>query len=246
MSRIRGLLDFLFPPFCFSCGEVIAHNAANKALCEKCFAKWLEEKDSVCEGCWQKQINCTCMPKALGKSAKKAIHLVPYGIEDGVGGRLVLEAKDHHYEYLFDFLSTELTHTVRTKFPEGGFDGLTFVPRSKKKIRETGVDQSKELARETAKKLGIDSFDAFGHRGTRQQKKLGAEERFQNAEETYFLKNGVKKHIRGRNLLLVDDVLTTGASTGACSMLLKKAGAKSVTVLTVCKTPYKKKKTAEV
>ena len=83
-----------------------------------------------------------------------------------------------------------------------------------------------------ARKLGADFEGLFCHNRTREQKHLNAEERRANRSDAYRLYEKKKELVKGRHIILYDDVITTGATLGACARILKKAGAQRITVVT--------------
>lgn len=108
------------------------------------------------------------------------------------------------------------------------FDCICNVPLHKKRQHKRGFDQAALLAKRIAALTGKPYVDAIKRiRNTPSQTKLNAEQRKENMHGAFELVQAVQGHV-----LLIDDVLTTGATTAACADVLKAAGAKSVTVLT--------------
>ncbi len=112
-------------------------------------------------------------------------------------------------------------------YPEGSESfAVTFVPRSRRSRLVYGFDQSAMLAENVSKRLGIRCVSAFRSVSKSQQKKLGGKLRAANAQKSIGLKRGVD--LCGKYVLIIDDVVTTGASMVACTRLLQKAGARGV------------------
>ena len=181
------------------------------------------------------------MPPNVSRHASEAIHLAEYLKEDSVVRNMVLAAKNERNAYLYRFLSSELATLLAGRVD---LDGLlvTFVPRSAEKEAKFGVDQAKEAARRMAKQLDLEFSSLFYHKKSKEQKHLTVFERAANAKNTYGILKKNSHLIRGRRIVLYDDVMTSGATASVCASLLKRAGADEVIVLTFAKT-YPKPKT---
>lgn len=234
MKLSDRILNILFPPRCVSCDELIDPDKTN-ALCPHCRAKYEIEKEFLCPECQSVHKDCTCMPKILSRQVNEAMHLLEYTKEECVARDLVLHAKDGRYEYLYRMLESELAALVahRVKSPEACL--FTFVPRSRRRKLESGVDQSQEVAKRLAGHFGGDFAKLILSCKAHEQKNLTASERRENREASYRLARGAEEQIRGRHILLYDDVVTTGATLSACAKLLKKAGARSICVISFAK-----------
>jgi ComF family protein len=118
-------------------------------------------------------------------------------------------------------------------FDFSGLDGIVPVPLSVRRLRERGFNQSLLVARVLSRKFQIpllmDSLMKI--KETPPQIGLSAKERLLNLRNAF----EVEGDIRGLSLLVVDDVMTTGATVTECSKVLMKAGAKEVVVLTLAR-----------
>lgn len=121
------------------------------------------------------------------------------------------------------------------------FDILSWVPISARRRWTRGYDQSALLAKETAKALGIQAQATLKkHRHNRPQSELGdASQRRANALGAYRCIDPAL--VRGKRVLLLDDVLTTGATAGECARVLLTAGAASVLCATVAAANHQHK-----
>jgi ComF family protein len=115
------------------------------------------------------------------------------------------------------------------------WDALVPVPLYHRRRRERGFNQALELARglASARKIPISNC-LYRYRETPAQVGLGKVARWENMTGAFHLKPGFD--VRGLNLLLVDDVFTTGATTNACAQVLTDAGAGRLAVLTVARS----------
>lgn len=119
--------------------------------------------------------------------------------------------------------------------PQPAADLLVPVPLSRERRRERGFNQSELMARRLARLAGLRCYPAalIRRRETWSQAGLSREERERNVRGAFHVPD--PHRINGRRILLLDDVLTTGATVAACAAALKKAGAATVSVITVAR-----------
>jgi competence protein ComFC len=139
------------------------------------------------------------------------------------------------YQDLFslkDYLAGELLELINK---EGlVFDTISFVPLSKKRLIRRGYNQSQIIASELSRLTKADLYqDLVKIKETKTQVGLTRKERIKNLEGAFALKN--ERKLAGKRVVLIDDVITTGATLDQCASVLKKAGAREVWGLTVAK-----------
>jgi len=107
-------------------------------------------------------------------------------------------------------------------------DIITWTPLSRRRLRQRGYDQARILAEETAKRLGLPCERLLEKRvNTRPQSGIrDAEKRRQNAKGVYAC--CAPEKLGGKRILLIDDIVTTGATLSECALTLKKAGCAEV------------------
>ena len=111
-------------------------------------------------------------------------------------------------------------------------DYITYAPRRPSQVRYYGFDQSKEIAVATAKRIGIPCKDLLKRVGiSKAQKELKHSDRRKNIIGKF----RCDEDLSGKTILLIDDVLTTGSTTGECAKMLKNHGAKRVFVWAIAK-----------
>jgi len=112
------------------------------------------------------------------------------------------------------------------------FDYLVPVPLSKEKQKKRGYNQAGLLARYAGKELGIPVLEAIEKiKDTRAMRSSRGLERRFILDQAFRVVETNKAKVEGANIILVDDVITTGSTANECSKVLKLAGAKSIVVL---------------
>ncbi len=146
----------------------------------------------------------------------------------------------HRFKYnqgthLGDDLGSLLEGCVRAHFADVRFDGITYVPLHPVKARQRSYNQARLLAESLGRRLHlpVNRYMLERSRFTRTQTRLTAEERKQNVRGAF--RAVTPDWIDGRHWLLVDDVMTTGATVDECARVLNVCGAASVRVVTVAR-----------
>ena len=115
------------------------------------------------------------------------------------------------------------------------WDAVVPVPLFHRHRRKRGFNQARELAAALGRARGLALLDCLKRvRETPSQVGLERQARWKNMQNAFALKGGFD--VRGQNLLLIDDVFTTGATTDACARVLAQAGADRLAVLTVSRS----------
>lgn len=117
-------------------------------------------------------------------------------------------------------------------------DGVTWVPMSPQKLRRRGYNQSELLAKAVAKELGLPAWDLLEQvRETDTQHSLTRAQRADNVRGAYRAKSAAL----GKRVLLVDDIVTTGATLRACAQGLYGAGAQKVCAVCAANTAFSRR-----
>lgn len=115
-------------------------------------------------------------------------------------------------------------------------DVVTFVPMPKEREKQRGYNQSRELCQEFSNLTQIPMIESLERiKLVERQATLGKQDRKKNLEGSFGAVN--KSNFKGKEILLIDDVVTTGATADECAKTLLNAGAKNVFVLSIAKTP---------
>lgn len=145
-------------------------------------------------------------------------------------------------KWLFGEIFGELLLAYIREFHlETQYDAVASIPLSRKRLWERGYNQARQIARPVAQALGLPLLDngVFRRKHTLAQSTLRGRERFDNVRGA-FIANPAE--IQNKNIILVDDVFTYGATMESCARELKEKGAKDILALTLAVVPgaYKK------
>lgn len=145
---------------------------------------------------------------------------------DDSTGRLVRVYKDQGERRLASVIAS---HMARVVPPGWDYDAITFAPATTSACRRRGFDHMELVAREVSALLDAELVCALGRPKSRDQRELGGRGRIANLKGGFMASEGVAA---GRNLLLIDDVMTTGSTMCAAADALLDAGSRKVFCLT--------------
>ena len=227
----------LFSPIktCNVCGREIFDG---EFLCEDCMRKVDFLGDEICEKCGRpnKQKPCVCASCKKHSFVDRSRSLFSY---EGVGETLVKKLKYDDGRYLSALLAEMLKNVYLKNYFTP--DVITFVPMTEEALYERGYNQSRLLAEDLSELVGVECTEILvKNKDTAHQAGLDFSERQKNLKGVYSLKKGIK--VKDKKILLVDDVLTTGATADEIAKLLKERGAKSVYLLTLASVALSKDK----
>jgi len=241
---------FLFPPRCAACRKLLSWTAPGddrvrgrsieRALCSSCSAKWLDAEQAECGTCASPIRYCLCMPQSLKTARMHALFKLSYYVprrREHVQNRVIYHIKESGEgrtpQFLAERLAPSIAETLRIHGISLDSCVVTYLPRSTRAVVAGGVDQSKNLAQALSGILGIPSVRLIRRRrgANRVQKQLSPEERVKNAKSAFLFAGDAD--CRGKTVLLVDDIVTTGAGMAACSRILYSEGARRVIGVTV-------------
>ena len=207
MGMISAFLDVLFPPRCVFCRELV-RNSGN-LICSGCGAEL-----PFTERCGEQQGNffelCVAPLYYEGKVRDSLLRYKFHGAS--------------HYAAAYGAL---LADCVRERLT-GEYDLISWVPLSRRRLRERGYDQARLLAEALSREIqGKTAVLLEKRKNTVKQSTLGsAEQRRANIAGAYRALE--KAPIAGRRVLLIDDIVTTGSTLSECARTLKEAGAAKV------------------
>ena len=230
--------NLLFPPKCANCNELLDIKLTQKhvdPLCPSCRLHYENEKQRECNICGLKMEFCRCMPKNMQKAQCTALlKLISYRANDEnlPIRNFVYSIKHSDYRVSFDFIAEQMRRSLIAEMRAANLMPsdcvITFLPRSYKNKTKDGFDQSLRLAKSLSKLTGIELVNCFSRKiGSGEQKKLNLYERKLNMNSAYKPRR-VDEKLKNKTVILVDDIVTTGASMAACARIAYSMGAYAV------------------
>ena len=212
-SLADRLLDLLYPPKCAFCRKLTGDGSM------------------LCPGC-EKTIARTGADAARRDIPHLALCLSPLYYTGAV--RQSLQRYKFGGAAAYYRVYAELM-TACLREHGGAYDRVSWVPLSRRRLRERGYDQAKLLAEEVARQMNLPCEKLLVKtKNNRRQSNTGSNrERFENVKGVY----RCCAEPAGKRILLIDDIVTTGATLSEAAGVLLDAGAKSVTALTAARTP---------
>ena len=225
----KRIVFYASVPKCVSCRERL--DIDDRALCKSCKDEYEEIKSSkTCSVCFKCLDECKCTNTYLEKHMMhKLVKVFRYKPSESVNERipsnqLIYVVKRVKRRDLLDFISDEMITSIKNSIKYENYV-ITNVPRKRNRVMKYGLDHSAEIAKCISRKLGVEYVKLLKSKSKKAQKKTHGEERLKNAKFDYVRK---PDDVEGKRVILVDDIVTTGASMGASAMLIRALGAKEV------------------
>ncbi len=230
---VRRAIDIVLPPRCLSCGEPVATVGQ---LCGPCWtgAEFISEPYCRCCGL---PLDYDVGPGAVcGECARRApaFHQARSALRyEGTGRSLVLALKHGDRTETVPALAAWMVRTAGDLIEKG--DLVVPVPLHRRRLFDRRFNQSALLAAEIGKLTGteVGARTLVRRRPTPPQKGLSRQARFRNLQGAISVRDSDRARIVDRRAVLVDDVMTTGATAENCARTLLRAGCREVNVLTV-------------
>ena len=208
------ILSLIYPPKCVFCGTVI-------------------DKSDICEECEKS------LPFTKGDSIYQKFPFVdkcisPLYYKDYVR-RAVLRFKFAGCSCYSRRLGGIMSECAENNLDCGSIDMVSCIPLSRKRMHDRGYNQAELLAKEISKKVGVEYLPTLKkiRHNTAQSTIKDSKQRAANVIGAYRVIDA--EEVKGKYILLVDDVVTTGSTVSECARILKKSGAKAVYCVTLAR-----------
>ena len=237
----NDVCDIIYPPQCMACAEIISP-PKSQIFCAACQEKISFITGSICPICgipfWGSpagsHICGNCLENKPFYNQARSV----------AGFETVIMDTIHKFKYgrsisLGNVLGSFMADFSFPNFDFSEYSLLIPVPLHIKRLRERGFNQSLLLAKELGKKYKLPvNFSLLKRcKFTLTQTGLNKSEREKNIKGAFAVAD--KKKIAGENIILIDDVYTTGATINECAQILLKAGAQKVAALTLARALQK-------
>lgn len=235
----KYIKDVLFPVFCVSCGR------EGEWWCESCLRKNKSSTVCRCPGCGKKNSGELCLGCRGFFHLDGAIAFIEYE-ENNPAGRLIRQFKYHYardiksvWKNIILSADLPLADLLSDNQPGGVLWRIIPVPLYPRRERERGYNQARIIAeiilaylqtKYPGHRFVLDDGSLSRVRPTAQQAKLSKEERIKNINGAFAAIGAAPE-----NVILVDDIFTSGATLEECARMLKIAGTKNVVGLTLAR-----------
>jgi competence protein ComFC len=235
-----AVVSVFFPAGCRICDKLLVR-ASRVPFCEECLDSFEARAEKKCEVCGQalgwltqregEPLVCrACQQKTYAFERARS-----YGIYDGALVRAILLLKWERMEPLGEWFAESLAEIVRREAGVLTADVVVPVPLHRDRERQRGYNQASLISKPLARKLGLPHKPVMLMRTRPRPDKqvLSLEEHWESVRGAFATRPG--SQVDNKRVLLVDDVMTTGATLDACARALLASGAKSVLGLTVAR-----------
>lgn len=226
-------IDLIYPPRCIICGKI------GFRCCPQCWEKRKLYSSGICEQCGR-PITTTGLCGQCKTEPSPLMKIRSLGEYTGVLQVFITAMKYERNIGLAELILPDLFHIYDLAHYQ--IDMVVPVPLSKKRERERGYNQVAVWGRLFALQINHEFIPAALQRihDTRSQVSLSSEQRWENVRDAFSANASL---VRGKNVLLLDDVITTGATLSECTKAILQKGAQSVSALTIARSSIKNTKT---
>lgn len=206
-------------PKCVFCKDPL--DLGDRGLCKRCKKQYDDFKDSNCSVCTKPLYECSCTSKHLESHfIHKLIKVYRYKNEEPTpSSHLIYHLKRDNRRDVVKFLADEITEAIKNSVKIDENTVFTSVPRRKTEKIRYGLDHAEKLSKAVAKNFDSKYISLLKSKAKKAQKlTANKEERLQNAK---FKLKSEKYDLSTKTVIIIDDVVTTGASMGTAAFTIK-------------------------
>ncbi len=235
-NLINVFLEFLYPEniSCILCNNPISKNTTY-SMCKDCFNNINFILDG-CIKCGKPIINYSLEEQSIegcsyclnkGFYFDKVISCVEY---TEISKKIVFGFKYNNKTYLSKYIAIIMKEKLELENIK--FDYILFVPLHKKRLRKRGFNQAEKIAKSLSGMIDVPVIDNISRKyNTKRLYKLGKEERINELKNAFIINNNII-NLKNKNVLLIDDIFTTGSTVNEISKVLKINGVNKIFVST--------------
>ena len=233
----KGIKDLIYPNCCLACKNKIHPAKGQTLVCAQCWEKIEKNLPPFCASCGRRLDKLSTAKNICSSCLKFKFHFdrafSPCAYT-GTIKKLIHEFKYSSKEYLGEPLGGLMNKFIKDyRLPIEYLDFIVPMPLHKSRLREREFNQAQVLSEQVAKEFNKKVLPDIlvRSRPTRTQTELAFEDRRKNVERSFTVREpGL---IKDTNILLIDDVLTTGATSSEAARALKDSGAGIIFVMTL-------------
>lgn len=225
---IEAILEILYPSTCIFCGRI-----CKEGICERCRAENPYIREPRCKRCGkpisseEEEFCHDCIKQKFCYEQGRSLWLHKNSVKQSV---YAFKYKNHRiYGRVYAReMAIEFGELIRL----WGIDIIVPVPLHKKKVRKRGFNQAEIIARELGKRIGIpvETSAVIREKYTSPQKELGQSGRRRNLRGAFRARG---RSVKGKNILIIDDIYTTGSTINCISEELRRNGCEKTYFLTI-------------
>lgn len=240
MNFFKKILEIFFPSHCVSCEEIISKDAL---FCSDCWQKLqfiTEPKCEICSYPFEVEIKFQS-PQCARCLAKRPFYdssITIFRYNDIIR-KAISDLKYNDQIFLAKKFAKILSQKAASKIDD--CDLIVAVPLHALRLRKRKFNQAVFLAKNLQKFFPHLKFFPdflFRTKNTTPQVELRSKQRATNLKRAFLLNKKYLEEVKNKKILLIDDVMTTGATLDNCAKELKRKGAREIVVLTIAKTIF--------
>ncbi|QEK38147.1 ComF family protein [Candidatus Cytomitobacter indipagum] len=233
---MNKITDLFYPKICYLCNAPLQENG----LCHKCWNKIRFIQDPACKTCGNPFSYDMGESISCGKCIQNKKYYIDYAKSimkyDINTKKLIMSYKNHNCFYLTNFFANLMNNSIKEW--ADNVDYIIPIPLHNWRLFWRGYNQTEILTKQLSKIAKISHLrdGLLRTKWTYSQSKFNKAGRKKNMENAFEINYAHENKIKGKNVLILDDVTTTGATLNSAAKVLKDAGVKGVYCITIAKS----------